>query len=272
MENAKKAVIQDASDINEGTYTVFDFINDFEAEAEQGKGFKLSLQRGVALPNMKLSGWLTVDGTPQKATVTIPKGTIIDGTGRVELAVFMEENSTTLPIKGDRFTCISLTDGQLRLSKNATLLIPNAWHKKTAYRSGNNAETIGSGMSAGYGRQKSGDADLLITTNRLGEIILYTAKAAPNPSDDPTPTPTPSASPAVSASPSADPVAVSSSPSAGRHDNGSNPVSAVVKVGLIVAVLALAGLAGCVYVLQKKGNVDFLSMFTGKNKQDRGRH
>lgn len=61
-------------------------------------------------------------------------------------------------------------------------------------------------------------------------------------------------------------------PLGGRHDNGSNPVSAVVKVGLIVAVLALAGLAGCVYVLQKKGNVDFLSMFTGKNKQDRGRH
>ena len=99
-----------------------------------------------------------------------------------------------------------------------------------------------------------------------------TVKAAASPSPSPTPTPTPSASPAVSASPSADPVAVSPSPSAGRHDNGSNPVSAVVKVGLIVAVLALAGLAGCVYVLQKKGNVDFLSMFTGKNKQDRGRH
>ena len=193
MENAKKAVIQDASGINEGTYTVFDFMNDFEAEAEQGKGFKLSLQRGMALPKMKLSGWLTVDGTPQKATVTIPKGTIIDGTGRVELAVFMEENSTTLPINGDRFTCIILTDGQLRLSQKATLLIPNAWHKKTAYRSGNNAETIGSGTSSGYGRQKSGDADLLITTDRLGEIILYTAKAAPpKPSDnDPTPTPSP---------------------------------------------------------------------------------
>lgn len=99
-----------------------------------------------------------------------------------------------------------------------------------------------------------------------------TVKAAASPSPSPTPTPTPSASPAVSASPSAGPGAVSPSPSAGRHDNGSNPVSAVVKVGLIVAVLALAGLAGCVYVLQKKGNVDFLSMFTGKNKQDRGRH
>ena len=99
-----------------------------------------------------------------------------------------------------------------------------------------------------------------------------TVKAAASPSPSPMPTPTPSASPAVSASPSAGPGAVSPSPSAGRHDNGSNPVSAVVKVGLIVAVLALAGLAGCVYVLQKKGNVDFLSMFTGKNKQDRGRH
>ena len=99
-----------------------------------------------------------------------------------------------------------------------------------------------------------------------------TVKAAASPSPSPTPTPTPSASPAASASPSVSPGAVSPSPSAGRHDNGSNPVSAVVKVGLIVAVLALAGLAGCVYVLQKKGNVDFLSMFTGKNKQDRGRH
>ena len=99
-----------------------------------------------------------------------------------------------------------------------------------------------------------------------------TVKAASSPSPSPTPTPSPSASPAVSASPSAGPGAVSPSPSASRHDNGSNSVSAVVKVGLIVAVLALAGLAGCVYVLQKKGNVDFLSMFTGKNKQDRGRH
>ena len=99
-----------------------------------------------------------------------------------------------------------------------------------------------------------------------------TVKAAASPSPSPTPTPTPSASPAVSASPSVSPGAVSPSPSAGRHDNSSNPVSTVIKVGLIVAVLALAGLAGCVYVLQKKGNVDFLSMFTGKNKQDRGRH
>ena len=99
-----------------------------------------------------------------------------------------------------------------------------------------------------------------------------TVKTAASPSPSPTPTPTPSASPAASASPSVSPGAVSPSPSAGRHDNSSNPVSAVVKVGLIVAVLALAGLAGCVYVLQKKGNVDFLSMFTGKNKQDRGKH
>ena len=96
--------------------------------------------------------------------------------------------------------------------------------------------------------------------------VTVKAKATPTPSQAPTPTPGVSPSAGPSSSPDV-PASGSPAPDHRTDRNETNSVSTVVKVGLIVAILTLAGLAGCVYVLQHKGNVDFAALFKGRKSK-----
>ena len=192
MEDARGAVVQDPSTISEGQYHIFDFMQDFEATLEQGKIAVLSLPRGVALPAMKITGRVTVDDTPRQAVFTLPKGTVIAGNGRVDLTLFRESHTAVPDLQGEKLTTLFLTEDQLRLSQPASLWMEGAWNKRSVFRAGSKLENIGSSTleTKGYGREKSGEKDLLLTTDRLGEIILFTPTGSVT--DSPKPTPTPS--------------------------------------------------------------------------------
>ncbi len=178
--NFKSAVNQKDGEVS-GTLPIFSFMT--------GKAFEISgdsvlkLEAGKALPQVTASGYVTIDGTKQPATLTIHKGTVIEGSGFVTVNLFGEKASPSVSVEGEKITALKLTDEKINASSDVELTVGGTFRKTVGYVNGTAVSLISG--SNGYTREKFGSDGVKIKTTKLGEIVFYTKSAIQN--DDPTP-------------------------------------------------------------------------------------
>ncbi len=178
----KEAVHQTDGEVA-GVLPIYSFMTDKNFTVTDSAVLKL--EAGKPLPLIEVSGFVTVDGTKQPATLTIQKGTVIQGSGFVSVNVFGEKEAASVPVVGEKVTALRLTEEAINASMNIELTVKGALRKAAGYVNGTSITTISG--SGGYTREKYESDGIKIKTSKLGEIVLYTMAATPTP----TPTPTP---------------------------------------------------------------------------------
>ena len=180
IDDFKSAVNQKDGEVS-GTLPIFSFMTDKTFEITDNSALKL--EAGKALPKVTVSGYVTIDGTKQPATLTIPKGTVIEGSGFVTVNLFGEKASPSVSVEGEKITALKLTDEKINASVDVELTVGGAFRKTVGYVNGTAVSLISG--SNGYTREKFESDGVKIKTTKLGEIVFYTKSASQN--DDPTP-------------------------------------------------------------------------------------
>ncbi len=178
--NFKSAINQKDGEVS-GTLPIFSFMTDKTFEITDNSALKL--EAGKALPKVTVSGYVTIDGTKQPATLTIPKGTVIEGSGFVTVNLFGEKASPSVSVEGEKITALKLTDEKINASADIELTVGGGFRKTVGYVNGTAVSLISG--SNGYTKEKFESDGVKIKTTKLGEIVFYTKSA--NQTDDPTP-------------------------------------------------------------------------------------